>query len=195
MHTLSTAPLHISSHMRQHTAGHTCDGRAYKCQRDRRQQNIYSTKHTGSSQEGLEHPRRDTRGTESCISQAFCTSKLTKMHQKDGCKAFGNFKLLMEEAPDLIYCNDKGSTQEHLQTLVPCLVSHHCHVQNYPRCETYSLCLWSLWRCDEGAGGSVTNTNCDGTCSRTLKQFRYEITELSGAVCSLLLKQALVIKK
>lgn len=56
------------------------------------------------------------------------------------------------------------------------------------------LCLWSLRRCGEGAGGSVTNTNCDGACS-TLKQFRYEIAELSDAVCSLLLQQPLVVKK
>lgn len=41
----------------------------------------------------------------------------------------------------------------------------------------------------------MTNTNCDGACSRMLKQFRYEIAELSDAVCSLLLQQPLVVKK
>lgn len=154
--------------------------------------NISSTKHTGSLEEGLEHPRRDTRGTEGCTSPAFCTSKLTEMHQKDGCKAFEKFTLLMEEATDIL-------RQQRRHSRASSDIGALSRGPSLPRSKLPAM--WNVFlvpvvavevwgRCR----GSVTNTNCDGACS-TLKQFRYEIAGLSDAVCSLLLQQALVVKK
>lgn len=149
-HTLSTPPLHgISSHMRQHTAAHTCDGQACKCQRDRRQQTFPqpSTQVAQKAWSILGETQGEQRVAPHQLSAPAnwqrCTKSMDVKHLRNSHCSW--------KRPQ-IYCDNKGGTPEHLQTSVPCLVSHHCHVQSYSRCETCSLCLWSLWRCGEGAG-------------------------------------------
>jgi len=165
-------------------------GQNHKCYRTRKQQNINSTKHTSSSEEGLVHPRREAKGADRCTSQTFHTCNLTGVvSPKRRMLRFENLKLLMKEPQAWYSTKIQAALKNGFRHWWLALTATFKTILNVKcvcgHCKGMREVLEAQWQM----------TNCDSICPRTLKPFRYEITELFDAVYNLLLKLALVIEK